>query len=189
MIKIKYSILFLLLFVAINLHAQQNPSFRVYRTYQAAGDLLERSMFAAASAQYKLVMDTKLKTSNQPQFESELSLLKENAQYYVALCALELGNDDAENMFLKFIREHPENPLSKLAIYQIGRTYSKQGKYKESLVWFDKITAGQLSGRDNTEYKFRKGYALFTQNDYPAAQVLFGEVKTRRSPFMDDATY
>jgi TolA-binding protein len=189
MIKIKYSILFSLLFVALNLHAQQNPSFQVYRTYQTAGDLLERSMFAAASAQYKLVMASRLKTSNQPQFESELSLLKENAQYYVALCALELGNDDAENMFLKFIREHPENPLSKLAIYQIGRTYSKQGKYKESLVWFDKITAGQLSGRDNTEYKFRKGYAYFTLNDFSAAQVLFGEVKNRRSPFTDDATY
>jgi hypothetical protein len=39
------------------------------------------------------------KTSNQPQFESELSLLKENAQYYMALCALELGNDDSEGSF------------------------------------------------------------------------------------------
>jgi tetratricopeptide (TPR) repeat protein len=189
MIKIKYSIILSLLFVAFNLQAQQNPSFQVYRAYQAAGDVLERIMFAAASAQYHVVMDAKLKTSNQPQFESELSLLKENAQYYVALCALELGNDDAENMFLKFIREHPENPLSKLAIYQIGRTYSKQGKYKESLVWFDKITASQLSGRDNTEYKFRKGYAYFTLNDYSSAQVLFGEVKNRRSPYTDDATY
>jgi TolA-binding protein len=189
MIKLKYGLPIILFFISTGLFAQQNPSFQVYRNYHAGTDLLERNMFAAASAQYKLVADYKLKTSNQPQFESKLSLLKENAQYYLALCALELDNDDAENMFLRFIREHPENPLAKLAIYQIGKVYSKQGKYKESLVWFDKITAGQLGGRDNTEYKFRKGYAYFTLNDFNNAQILFGEVKNKRSPFTDDATY
>ncbi|MES2426085.1 MAG: tetratricopeptide repeat protein [Bacteroidota bacterium] len=189
MIKIKHTILLPLLFFAFSVRAQQNPSFQVNNTYHAAGNLLEKGMYVAAAAQYHLITDTKLKTSNQPQFESELSLLKENSQYYIALCALELGNDDAENLFLKFMHDHPENPLAKLAVYQIGRSYSKQGKFKESLIWFDKITAGQLSGSENTEYKFRKGYAYFMQNDYTNAQLQFSEVKTRRSPFTDDATY
>jgi tetratricopeptide (TPR) repeat protein len=107
----------------------------------------------------------------------------------MALCALELGNDDAEDLFLKFIHDHPENPLAKLAVYQIGRSYSKKGDYKQALTWFDKISADQLSGSENTEYKFRKGYAYFTIDDYTNAQILFGEVKTRNSPFTDDATY
>jgi TolA-binding protein len=189
MIRIKYSILPILIFFALSLRAQQSPSFRAYHTYHAAGELLEKGMYVAASQQYRLVMDSKLKTTNQPQFESELSLIKENSQYYVALCALELGNDDAESLFLKFINEHPENPLAKLAIYQIGRSYSKKGMYKETLQWFDKITAGQLTGSENTEYKFRKGYAYFALKDYTNAQLQFSEVKTRRSPFTDDATY
>jgi TolA-binding protein len=189
MIRIKYSILPILIFFALNLRAQQSPSFRTYHTYHAAGELLEKGMYVAASQQYRLVMDSKLKTTNQPQFESELSLIKENSQYYVALCALELGNDDAESLFLKFINEHPENPLAKLAIYQIGRSYSKKGMYKETLQWFDKITAGQLTGSENTEYKFRKGYAYFALKDYTNAQLQFSEVKTRRSQFTDDATY
>jgi TolA-binding protein len=189
MIKIKYSILLLSIFFALRVNAQQDQSFKLYRTFHTASDLLERGLYVAASQQYRLVMESKLKTTNQPQFESELSLLKENAQYYVALCALELGNDDAESLFLKFIHEHPENPLAKLAYYQIGRSYSKQGNFKEALVWFDKITPGQLSGSENTEYKFRKGYAYFEINDYTNAQLLFSEVKTRRSQFTDDATY
>ncbi|MCC8425667.1 tetratricopeptide repeat protein [Mucilaginibacter sp. UR6-11] len=189
MIKIKYSILLLSIFFALNLHAQQDQSFKLHRTYHSAGDLLERGMYVAAAQQYRLVTESKLKTSNQPQFESDLPLLKENAQYYIALCALELGNDDAESLFLKFIHEHPENPLAKLAIYQIGRSYSKKGDYKQALLWFDKITAGQLSGSENTEYKFRKGYVYFSLGDYTNAQLLFSEVKTRRSPFTDDATY
>ncbi|MDB4926905.1 tetratricopeptide repeat protein [Mucilaginibacter sp.] len=189
MIKIKYSLFLFFVFFAFNLFAQQNPSFDVYHTYHAANNLLEKGKYVAATQQYKLVMDSKLKTSNQPQFESELSLLKENAQYYVAFCALELGNDDAESLFLKFIKEHPENPLTKLAYFQIGKSYSKQGKYKETLLWFNKISAAELSGSENTEYKFRKGYAYFALNDYKNAQLLFSEVKNRRSQFTDDATY
>jgi len=189
MIKIKYSLFLLLIFFSFNLCAQQNPSFDIYRTYHTASDLLDKGEYVAAAGQYRLVMASKLKTSNQPQFESELSLLQENAQYYVALCSLELGNDDAESLFLKFINEHPENPLTKLAYFQIGKSYSKKGEYKETLLWFNKITDNQLSGIENTEYKFRKGYAYFALNDYKNAQLLFSEVKTRRSPFMDDATY
>jgi TolA-binding protein len=189
MIKIKYSLSLLLLFSALVLHAQQNLSGQIYRTYHTAGDLLDKGKYVAAAEQYRQVQDFRLKSTNQPKFETELSLLKENAQYYLALCALELGNDDAESLFLKFIKEHPENPLTKMAFFQIGKSYSKQEKYKETIYWFDKINAGELNGRENTEYKFRKGYAYFATNDYKNAQLQFAEVKNRRSPYTDDATY
>lgn len=189
MIKISYRILLFSILFAFNAQAQQSPSFQINRVYHAAGDLLEKGMYVAAAQQYHLVMDSKLKTTNQPQFESELTLLKENAQYYVALCALELQNDDAEPLFLKFIHDHPENPLAKLAIFQIGRFYSKKGDYKTALLWFDKITAGQLSGGEYTEYKFRKGYAYFSLGDFKNAQLQFSEIKDYRSPYTDDAIY
>ena len=190
MIKIKYSLLLSPLYFSLLIYTpSKTRRSNIYRTYHAAMDLLDKGEYVAAAGQYRLVMASKLKTSNQPQFETELSLLKENAQYYSALCALELSNDDAEGLLLKFIKEHPENPLTKLAYFQIGKSYSKQGKYKETLLWFNKITDNQLSGIENTEYKFRKGYAYFALNDYKNAQLLFSEVKTRRSPFMDDATY
>ncbi len=189
MVKIKYILLSVSLFFVCYVHAQQNPSFQVYRTYHTAMDLLDKEKYTAAAEQFRQVEASRLKTSNQPKFETEVSLLQENAQYYVALCALELGNDDAESLFLKFIKEHPENPLTKLAFFEIGKTYSKKGKYKETLEWFDKVSAVDLNGRENTEYKFRKGYAYFALNDYKNAQLLFSEVKNKRSPFMDDATY
>jgi TolA-binding protein len=189
MTKHKYIASLILIFLVIQLRAQQNPSFDIYRTYHAATDLLNKGKYVAAAEQFHLVETSRLKTSTQPKFESELSLIKENAQYYEALCALELGNDDAESMFLRFIKEHPENPLTKLAYFQIGRSYSKQEKYAGALTWFDKVKADQLNGRDNIEYKFRKGYAYFATNDYKNAQLLFSEVKNTRSPFTDDATY
>jgi TolA-binding protein len=191
MIKIRYIILLTLstLLFVVPVQAQQNPSFQIYRVYHTALDLLNRAKYAAAAEQFRQVESSRLKTSNQPQFESELSLVKENAQYYIALCALELGNDDAESLFLKFIKEHLENPLTKLSYFQIGKSYSKQAKYTEALHWFDQVNAVDLNGSENTEYKFRKGYAYFAINDYKKAQLLFSEIKNKRSPFSDDATY
>lgn len=189
MVKIKYILLTVPLFFVCYVHAQQNPSFDINRTYHTALDLLDKEKYVSAAEQFRQVEESRVKTSNQPQFETELSILKENAQYYIALCALELGNDDAESLFLKFIKEHPENPLTKMAYFEIGKSYSKREKYKETLEWFNKVNANDLNGRENTEYKFRKGYAYFALNDYKNAQLLFSEVKNRRSPFRDDATY
>jgi TolA-binding protein len=189
MIKLKYIFLSVPIFFVLTLHAQQNPSFQVYRTWHSAMELLNKGKYAAAAEQFRLVEKSRLKTSTQAQFESDLSLLKENAQYYEALCALELGNDDAESMFLRFIKDHAENPLTKLAYFQIGRSYSMQEKYADALRWFDKVKASELTGKENTEYKFRKGYAYFVTNDYKSAQQLFNDVKNTRSPFTDDATY
>ncbi|MDB5010241.1 MAG: tol-pal system protein YbgF [Mucilaginibacter sp.] len=189
MIKIKYILISVSIFFVIPVYAQQSPSFQIYRTYHTAMDLLDKEKYAAAADQFRAVTSSRLKTSNQPKFETEQTLLQENAQYYIALCALELSNDDAESLFLKFIKEHPENPLTKMAYFEIGKSYSKKGKYKETLEWFNKVNAADLNGRENTEYKFRKGYAYFVLNDYKNAQLLFSEVKNKRSPYMDDATY
>jgi len=189
MAKTKYLVLLVLIFTISRLKAQQSPAFEIYRTYHAATDLMDKGEYTAAAEQFRLVEKSRLSTTNQPEFESQLSLLKENAQYYEAFCALQLNNDDAESLLVRFIKEHNENPLSKLAYFQVGRSYSKQEKYTEALKWFDKVQAGDLSGSEYTEYKFRKGYAYFETNDYKNAQLLFSEVKNRQSPFTEDATY
>ncbi|WP_158824987.1 tetratricopeptide repeat protein [Mucilaginibacter lacusdianchii] len=189
MIKLKPIATCALLLGAISAKAQQNPSFDIYRTYHTATTLLNNGQYVAAAEQFRLIEQNRIKATTQSQFESEMTLLKENSQYYEALCALELGNDDAESMLLRFIKEHPENPLTKLAYFQIGKSYSKQGKYEDALRWFNKIEAGELNGKEYTEYNFRKGYAYFELNDYKNAQVLFSEVKDKKSPFTEDATY
>ena len=189
MIKHKYIPFLFLIIFAIPSRAQQNPSFQVYRIWHTALELLDKGKYVAAAEQFRLVQSSKLKTGVQPQFESELTLIKEDAQYYEALCALDLNNDDAERMFLRFVKEHPENPLTKLSYFQLGRYYARQEKYTEALQWFDKVKASELNGGDNTEYKFRKGYAYYATGDYKNASELFSEIKDERSPFTDDAIY
>src|ERR1700748_906308 len=189
MIKHKYLAFILPLFFGLSANAQQDQSFWVNKTYRTANTLLANGQYVAAAQQFRLVENAKIKPNTQAQFQSEVSLLKENSQYYEAMCALNLGNDDAESMFLRFIKEHPENPLAKLAYFQIGKSYFKQQKYTDALRWFDKVEAGELSGSENTEYKYFKGYAYFSINDYKNAQLLFAEVKAKHSRYTEDATY
>jgi TolA-binding protein len=120
MTKLKYITLIAPVFLALPALAQQNPSFHTNRTYQNANNLMAMGKYAAAAEQYRLVEQTKLKTGQQSKFESELSLLKENAQYYEALCALELGNDDAESMFTRFIKEHPGKSANQAGLFPGG---------------------------------------------------------------------
>ena len=190
MVKAKHCLLALsVLFISPIVKAQQDEAFNYHRIYQSATDLMDKGAYNGAIEQFRLIEKSPVKTGRQPQFESQLSLLKENAQYYEGYCALQLRNDDAESLLLRFIKEHPENPLAKLAIFQLGKSYFLRQDYPASLVWFNKIQAGELSGAASTDYKFRKGYPLFAAKDYKNAQVLFSEVKNKVSPFSEDATY
>lgn len=189
MIKLRNFALLAPICLTLTVRAQQNPSFQINHTYITATDLMNRGAYVAAAEQFRQVERTGFKTTNQSQFESEVSLIKENAQYYEAFCALQLGNDDAESMLLRFIKEHPENPLTKLAYFQIGRSYFKRASYADVLRWFDKVKASDLNGREYVEYKFEKGYAYFVTGDYKNAQELFGEVRNTHSPYAEDATY
>jgi len=179
-------LLFLTVFTSI---AQQTAYFNLNRNYNAAVELLDKGKYVAAAEQFRLVEKQRNKTSNQPVFESESSLLKEDAYYFEAVCALNLGNDDAESMFLRFIKEHPENPLAKVANFQIGKSYFQQEKYQDALTWFEKVQATELTEKENAEYKFDKGYSYFELKDYKNAQLIFSEIKDRKTPYSEDATY
>ncbi len=189
MTKVLYIATSLLFLSVYNSNAQQTAYFNLNRNYQSAVELLDKRKYVAASEQFRLVEKPRNKTSNQPVFESETSLLRENAYYFEAVCALNLGNDDAESMFRRFIKEHPENPLAKVAYFQVGKSYFKQEKYQDALTWFDKVQPAELTGKENAEYKFDKGYSYFELKDYKNAQQIFSEIKDKKTPYSEDATY
>src|SRR5690606_32746766 len=101
-----------------------------------------------------------------------ISEIKVNAQYFRALCALELGNNDAEDLFLRFIKQHPENAKTKQAYFQVGKAYFKQEKYNDALTWFTKLSSIDLVGKDDDEYKFKTAYSYFETKDFKSAKPL-----------------
>jgi TolA-binding protein len=59
--------------------------------------------------------------------------IRKHAEYYSAICAVELFNPDAEVLLTQFIYRHPESPLVKQAWFQLGKFFFRDKKYKKAL--------------------------------------------------------
>ncbi len=169
--------------------AQTSPLDKLNANYRAGLELLHHEKFVAASQQFKLVENARNLSSAQKESNAELSILKENAKFYAAVCALELGNNDAESLFKSFIETYPLNPNTVLAYFHMGKSYFAQKNYEKALSWFEKTDPTTLSQKQRVEYQFKQAYAYFELNNILKAEPLFEAVKQEESPFKESATY
>ena len=180
-----------LLFASITVPAlaQKTSWFDLNQSYKSGLELLEKGKYAAAANQFSRVGQFALKSSATAEINPNISLLKENAKYYQALCALELGNDDAESLFLKFIAEHPVNNNTRLAFYQVGRSYFAKKNYSKAIEWLKKLDQNSLSGKESSEYRFKLAYSYFELKDYNNAEPLFAKLKDENSTYKEQSIY
>ncbi|MFZ4862029.1 tetratricopeptide repeat protein [Sphingobacterium sp. Mn56C] len=168
---------------------QQTAWQDINKAYKTGLELFERGKYSSAAKQFDKVEDIRTKSTLQLDETEELTLIKEGVRFYQAVCALELGETDAENQFLKYIKDYPASANSKAAYFQIGRSYYAKKDYPKAIEWFTKIDAKNLAGAENTEYRFKLGYALFMTNDYKAAKPLFARLKDDKSSFQEASIY
>jgi TolA-binding protein len=169
--------------------AQISPLIKLNQNYQTGLELLQNEKYVAAAQQFKLVEQSRAKNSTQKESNAELSIIKENAKFYAAVCALELGNSDAEALFREFIREYPLNSNTILAYFHVGKSYFGQKNYTKALEWFEKTDPSSLSQKQRVEYQFKQGYSYFELKNMGKAEPLFEQVKKEESPFKESATY
>jgi TolA-binding protein len=170
-------------------YAQISPLINLNKNYQTGLELLQNEKYVAAAQQFRLVETIRTKSTTQQESNAELSLIKENSKFYTAVCALELGNADAESLFKEFIREYPLNPNTVLAYFHVGKSYFSQKNYTKALEWFEKTDPTALSQKQRVEYQFKQGYAYFDLKNFEKAEPLFEVVKKDNSPFKESATY
>ncbi|WP_133553414.1 tetratricopeptide repeat protein [Pedobacter duraquae] len=170
-------------------YAQISAVVNLNKNYQTGLELLHNEKFGAAAQQFKLVEQSREKPGSQQESNAELSLLKENAKFYAAVCALELGNSDAESLFMNFIKDYPLNPNTKLAYFHVGKSYFAQKNYTKTLEWFEKTDPSVLSKKERVEYQFKQGYAYFSLKNNEKAEPLFEAVKKENSQYQESATY
>ena len=189
MLKRIFCLLTIASFCISTSYSQQTAWFTLNQSYKSGLELLEHGKYAAASEQFNRIKSWNLLEDAKIPFNSEISLLKENAQYYQALCALELGNQDAESLFLSFISRHPVNPNTRMAYYQVGRSYFAQKNYTKAIEWFDKIDQNALSSKESTEFRFKLAYSYFETKAYNNAEPLFGKLKDENSDYKETSIY
>ena len=169
--------------------AQLPANFSVNAKYKNALELFEQEKFASASSMFFEVEKAIIVTTPQYAFSLDVTNLKVNAEFYRAVCALELQNDDAVQLFKSFIKNYPENTKSKQSAFYVGKYYFDNDQYEEALNWFTKVSSIDLTGKEDTEYKFKTAYAYLQTKDLASAKPLFGLVKDVNSIYQEQAIY
>ncbi len=169
------------MFFSITANAQQTAVYdNPEAAYNTAHMLFEQQQYGAAEKAFQKVTKTAV-TGDE--------LLRVNARYYAAVCAMELEHDDAEYQLTEFIRENAENTLAKRAYFQLGKIQFSNGKYKKALESFREVELPDLDREERTEYFYKKGYSQYKTKDPDRAKTSLSKVLNTKSKYAPYAIY
>jgi tetratricopeptide (TPR) repeat protein len=116
--------------------------------------------------------------------------ISSDAEYFAAICAIELHNKDAAARILRYIENHPGSPRIMMAHFQMGRHLYRLKDYTGASKWFDKVTRQDLTRDQLSEFFFKKGYcAYMSQNMVVANRMFYELLDMPKSDFYEPALY
>ncbi|CAN5333246.1 tetratricopeptide repeat protein [soil metagenome] len=116
-------------------------------------------------------------------------LLTIDAEYYAALCAMELFHKDAEVRLKKFLSDYPESPKCRKVKFQLGKYNYRKKNYEDAIVWFRQVEIYDLQKDELAEYYFKRGYSRYELGYVDSAKVDFYEIKDIDAKYSPAASY
>ncbi|MFC2087639.1 tetratricopeptide repeat protein [Bacteroidota bacterium] len=150
------------------------------KEYEKGMELFKYEKYTEAKFHFKKAID---------QYGELNSDVKTNAEFYSALCAIELFNDDAEYLISSFISKYPESPKAKLAYFEMGNFRYRQEFYNEAIYWYEKVDVNALDKLQRAEFYFKQGYSYFMEGLKEQASQSFFMIKDVDTEFTSPAIY
>lgn len=151
-----------------------------YTDYRDGMELYDKVQYSAAQQKFNKIVD------NINDHHDELRI---SAEYYSAICALELFNKDAEYLLRSFVVNHPDDNRSKTVYFLLGKHHYRGKKFRKAIEWFEIVNPRDLSEKLRNEYYFKYGYAHFSRDQFEESRVQFAEIKDGESEYATPATY
>lgn len=148
---------------------------------KAGLELFQKQKFGSAQKQFAQVIHRYAKMPDH--------LVRADAEYYHALCALELFNKDAELLLKNFLASHPESPRTQTVYFHLGKYNYRKKQYHKSLDWFSKVDVYDLNNEELSEFYFKRGYSYFEEDSIEQAKKDFFEIKDIDNKYAAPATY
>lgn len=114
---------------------------------------------------------------------------RKDAEYYSALCAVNLYHADGEKRIATFIANHPEHPRAATAYFDLAALFYQQKNYNKAIAAYEKVDFPSLTEADQSTGHFRWGYALFNQKKLPEALDQFNFMKGLGGQYGPAASY
>lgn len=119
----------------------------------------------------------------------ESEILKSEALFYEAKCAMELYQRPTLHLFQKYIQENPEMTRVPKAYFNMGKYNFRKKEFPSSTKWFNEVNIDQLNPAMTNEYHFMAGYALYKQEHYDTAQKHFAEIMKTQNAYYNMGNY
>jgi TolA-binding protein len=154
----------------------QNPQ----AVYKSGMELFAKSLFGPARDKFEQCIQQITDANNE---------IRVSAEYYQAICAVELFNDDAELLLRSFIENHPQSAHLRVVYFQLGKYKYRKKSYRSAIKAFEKADPGELTSYEKAEYYFMLGYSQFVRKQYEDAAKSFYQIIERDNNYKSFANY
>lgn len=113
---------------------------------------------------------------------------RQKVEFYLAACAVELGDRDAAGALKGFIERWPGSVFGNDVLFSLASYYCTQGDMAAASSTFAEVDYTSLGVQRKAQYDVRMGYAAFGAGRYDEAYGYFDRVEAR-SEYADHALY
>ncbi len=175
----KIFLLFFVLTQEVFVYAQNTETHNAFdRKYYDGMELFDKEKYVAAKQIFQQYIS---------EYPADMKAVE--SEYYVALCALYLFNDDAEYLFNDFATKYPDHIKTGRIGYDLGNYFYNNKKYDKAIEYFAKVDESKLTSDELNDYNFKSGYSSFTKKDFATALEKFNKCKTKRHRYTPAANY
>lgn len=163
-------------FVCMAAVAQKTLVYDLNAEYYRALDLFDKEKYSAAQEVFRRIERQLPADLNEKLAESDVRILKTNVEYYEAICAYELFNNNTEFLLTKFINNYPDIPKADYARFYVAKYHYRANRFKRARLFMDRVDESMLTTAEKIEYWFKKGYCSFNEDKLDLALIMFQKV-------------
>ncbi len=113
----------------------------------------------------------------------------EERQFGLAVCALELFNEDAAFQLEKYLHKYPTGLFFNDVQFNLGNLFFRDKNYTTAITKYAQLNPDLLKDEERDMFYFRQGYSYFTEENFEEAKLSFQELKGVQFKFKDLTKY
>ena len=141
-------------------------------------DLLQNQQYAMVYSMAETMKDCDLSESD-----------VEWTQFYQAISALELFNDEAQFRLEQYLENYPLGEYSRQAYLALAKLHFRNKEYDKVIAKLSNVNVHDLEFNEEAMYYFRLGYSYFSLNKYEEAKLAFFDIKSISFTYSELTTY
>jgi tetratricopeptide (TPR) repeat protein len=154
------------------------------RFYKRGVEFFEKGIYGKARHEFENVVHML-----RPVSERSATILLTKSEFYLAKCAILMGQPDGEKLMMDFVRKYRPDPLTEQALIEVANYYFNERDYNKALEFYTQVPTAGLSREKRAEVRFKMGYAYFAKKDFSRARSLFREVADIRGEYYYPTNY